>query len=595
MHKQNPSLKNWNVRQLLLVIAAVGCLIYSNTLNSSFQFDDHAFILNNPVVTQTQDVLLGKTSPTLHYKSRIIGFLSFSLNYQIHQDQVFGYHLVNLAIHITSAFLVFWLMLLLMRTPRLQTQARWSDPPLIALFVALIFVAHPVQTQAVTYIYQRLASLASLFYLLSICFYLRGRLGDGHMSGTRKWMVGSAVAALLGMLTKEIVFTLPVVIVLLEWYVFYSPDQKSSGAKSWSVKRLWPLIFLLAIPVMFAFDMSRVFSPRVLRSGSHELITSPVYLMTQFNVIVHYIRLLFVPIGQNVDYDFAVTRSLFLGLTWLNLLVLLAILRIGLKSLRTNPFIAIGIFWFFITLAVESSIIPIRYVIWEHRLYLPMIGFAMVLAGLIFDRKMDTKKILIVILVLTAGLGTLTYFRNQVWRTEINLWEDVARKSPAKPYVHYALASAYQKQELYEPAQASYLRALELYPEDQKYKDILWLEKVYRNLTILYDKTGQAQKSQVAYDKTMQYRREIAEEYLRYGIRYYESGRYESALAALNKAVEELNRDSEVYLYLGRTYQRLNQWPSARKNYTKALELAETIKDEALVSELNQILQSVKE
>ena len=238
----------------------------------------------------------------------------------------------------------------------------------------------------------------------------------------------------------------------------------------------------------------------------------------------------------------------------MNLLVLLAILRIGFKNLSVQiAFIAIGVFWFFITLAVESSIIPIRYVIWEHRLYLPVIGFAMVLAGLIFGRGIDRKKIVIITLVVTTGLGVLTYLRNQVWRTEISLWEDVARKSPAKPYVHYALASAYQKQELYAPAQASYLRALELYPENQKYKDILWLEKVYRNLTILYDKTGQPQKSETAYAKTMHYRQDIAREYLRYGKRYYESGQNEFALDAFNKAAKELKQNSTVYMYLGRT------------------------------------------
>jgi hypothetical protein len=214
----------------LALIALLGLLAYSNTFDVPFTFDDFENISENPIIKDFNHFIEPSTAGGYKkyaaLKSRYMGYLTFALNYRAHGLDVRGYHAVNLAIHIVNALLVYWLVVLTFRTPFMKDSQFRDYAGYIALFSALLFVAHPVQTQAVTYIVQRLASLATLFYLLAIALYVKCRLCGALSSRSAVLYALALISAVLAMKTKETAFTLPVMVALYEVLFFGGSPRK---------------------------------------------------------------------------------------------------------------------------------------------------------------------------------------------------------------------------------------------------------------------------------------------------------------------------------------------------------------------------------
>ena len=241
-----------------LLIAVLAILVYSNTFNVPFLFDDNPNIVENPIVMDlkyfTQPSEAEIFSGTFQYKEfmkRFIGYLSFALNYKAHGLDVRGYHITNLLIHIINGILLYSLVMLTFRTPWFSDSYLNDKSRVVALFSALLFVSHPVQTQAVTYIVQRFASLATMFYLMSLVFYVTWRLRTAvRSSESGAWKnhiiyIMSLVSAVLAMKTKETAFTLPLAIMLYEFLFF-------KGKVKMRLLRLMPLILtMLIIPLTY--------------------------------------------------------------------------------------------------------------------------------------------------------------------------------------------------------------------------------------------------------------------------------------------------------------------------------------------------------
>ncbi|HXX58309.1 MAG TPA: tetratricopeptide repeat protein, partial [Thermodesulfovibrionales bacterium] len=470
-----------------VLIAAIGFLAYSNTFHSPFQFDDKPHIINEPVIRDIKNFVSDRRGHDYNPR-RFIGYLSLAINYHFGGVDVIGYHMVNLLIHICNALLLYFFVLLTFRTTSME-QLEGSPSPapsLIALFSALFFVSHPLQTQAVTYIIQRFASLATFFYLLSIVMYIKGRLAMETQDGTEgRLFSGSCllsyliaiISAVCAMKTKEIAFTLPLVIVLYELIFFRSLVKKT-------VLFLLPVLMtLIIIPISVLHSdrpLGEILSDVSEMTKVQTQMSRWEYLVTEMRVIVTYIRLIFLPIGQNLDYDYPVYHSLFTPSVFLSFLFLLAILGLGvyllLRGMKNNsPSLAthhrlmgFGILWFFITLSVESSIIPIADVIFEHRLYLPLVGvFTGMTTGLLIAAKrlkIETAVILLFVL-LTLLFSGLTYARNNQWRDEISLWQDIVEKSPHKARPYNGLGAAYASSGQLDKAIAEYQTALRLKPD----------------------------------------------------------------------------------------------------------------------------------
>lgn len=462
-----------------IFIATLGLIAYANTFNVPFHWDDNFFIKNNPIIENLAYFWEPSKAEGFKYhaafKNRYVGFLTFALNYRLHGFNVTGYHVFNITIHVLNSMLVYLLIIFSYKTPFLRQSSLKEHSRYIALFAGLIFVSHPLQTEAVTYIFQRLSSLAAFFYLLSVVTYVRSRLSEDS-SRLCFFYALSFIAAILAMKTKEIAFTLPFIIVLYEFFFFGDRFKKR-------VLFLLPLLLTLFIIPLTLIGIDKpageIMSSISTASRGFSGISRTDYLFTQFRVVVTYIRLLFFPINQNFDYDYPALRLFLNPQVFLSILFHLAIMglsvylffrsRIKAPDLRIMAF---GIFWFYIALSVESSIIPIPMAINEYRVYLPLAGvsLSLITAAFLFLEKFKNKNariaICAILVVIPFLFSYITYKRNTVWKSEIRFLEDTVEKSPRKARVHTNLGSAYAEEGMNGKAIKHSTIALKLDPSD---------------------------------------------------------------------------------------------------------------------------------
>jgi protein O-mannosyl-transferase len=576
---------------VFLLLALLAAAVYSNTFSASFHFDDQLNLIENPWIKQL--FYLRDLSG-----SRYVGFLTFALNYHFGRLNVFGYHLVNLLIHIINGFLVYALVRLLFRASDTSGASGPTTAPWIALAAALLFVAHPIQTQAVTYIVQRFASLAAMFYLLTVVCYLYWRLSPPDRKSRNLWYAGALIATILAMKTKENTFTLPFMLLLIE-AVFFAPLIR----RSWI--RLAP--FLLTLPII---PLSR---PGALGEGEAGFasditdITRWDYLLTQFRVITTYLRLLIFPVHQNLDYDYPVSHSLFDPPVFFSFLFLSALFVLALYLLFSSRFtsfasrlMAFGILWFFLTLSIESSIIPIRDVIFEHRLYLPSVGFWLA-AGTLLVELFRRRPIVGIVAVgaLVTVFSVVTYQRNKVWQDELTLWTDVVEKSPQKARGYNNLGMAYAAQKQSEEAIAQYQTALNLkvdlakarYNLGNVYHDLGRLveaireyqtainlqpdyAKAHNNLGLAYKEMGQYNRAIQEYKTALSNQPDYADPHNNMGNAYRDAGRFDEAIQEYKTAIR-LNPDlAEAHNNLGNVYSVVRRFKEAVQEYEKASALS---------------------
>jgi len=426
----------------LLLIALAVLLTYYHSLDVPFYLDDFSSIQENPLIYDWHgwDSLrkLWESAPM-----RFVGSLSFVLNYQTGQFNVWGYHLLNIAIHLLNGWLVYALLASLLRTPRLQ-----AVPPLVKtwlpLLTALLFVLHPLHIQAVTYIVQRLAALAVLFYLAALVAFIQARLSPPGKIRWR-WAALCLLLALLALLTKQNTVTLPLMMLLIGG-VFFGDDLVT-------LKRIWQLLLggvAVLGGVWLVLALTHNYNPFSL--AAMETLTRDTaqisrldYLAVQMSVLWHYIRLFFLPFGLHIDYD----PQPLTGFANLGVLLALAghllVLGTALYQARRWPLLAFAILFYYLAHSVESSLIPIRDVVFEHRTYLPDVGLCLLSAWLVLQGWTSAQSrlqgapaqgtplgLLLIVTVLLGGLATLTWQRNQLWRDPIALWQHNVQQAPNK-------------------------------------------------------------------------------------------------------------------------------------------------------------------
>lgn len=438
--KPNPTnllLKAWYIQILLL--AMVVALTYGHTLHVPFYLDDFSSIEENPVIYNSSGLLaLWQFAPL-----RIIGYLSFALNYQIHQFQVAGYHLVNIIIHFLAGVAVFGLLRGLIRTPAINSTLSESTKQWLPILTALIFVLHPLQIQAVTYIVQRLASLAALFYIASMASFIQARLTN-RITYRFLWTLACILLAVLAFFTKQNTATLPLALLLLELIFFPGHQRRLIVVTVIAGLGLGLMGFILAVVLHH-----NPFSLEAMQALTRETeeITRTTYFATQMSVLWTYIKLFFWSSSSHIDYDYPLTEAFLSTNQNYNLIARLLdsvalwalighLLVLGLAgySLRRWPLVAFGIFFYYLAHLIESSFIPIRDVIFEHRTYLPNLGLIVASSWLLLvylPRWFGHNSFMIIIMLLFI-LGTVTGLRNQMWRDPIALWRHNVEQSPNK-------------------------------------------------------------------------------------------------------------------------------------------------------------------
>lgn len=560
----------------IAVIVLAGLISYSNTFDVPFQWDDRHFIKGNPAVRDCsfftepgKAAALGGLRPPA---TRVVGYLTFALNYKLHGLRVGGYHAVNLAIHLLNALLFYALVLLLFKTPLLESALIRRRGREAAFFSALVFAVHPVQTEAVTYIFQRLASLAAFFYLGSLVLYARWRLRvqkSNRPTPLHAAYLLSLAFAVLAMKTKENAFTLPLTITLFE---FIFMGRMPLGRRVFYLAPF--LLTLLLIPLGLAGadrPVGEIIGGVASAMRGAETISRGQYLLTELRVLPEYLRLMFVPIDQNIAYDLRLSHSFFDPPVFLSFLFLSALLGLAVFFLKFGTadmkLIGFGVAWFFLTISVESSVIPIPMVMNEYRLYLPSVGIIAAASAAVFlfleavRSERATRAAWAALAISAIALSAATYARNSIWRSELSLWEDAYRKSPAKVAVLNNLGAAYGSRGMTKKAVELFDIALGLKPD---------CPEALNNLGLAYASMGRTEDALRHYLKAVGLMPDYAEAHRNLGRLYMASGNLDGAIVHFGAAAR-LRPDADLYVSLGTCFSRKRSLDSAMECYRAAL------------------------
>ena len=429
---------------------------YSNTFYSSWHLDDEANITGNRRIhirALTPEAIMGTfyASPVSAGKMyRPVANLTFALNWYVGKNNVTGYHLVNVAVHLVTAFLLYLTIINLYRTPRLESQYEPASGYLIAFLAAALWAVNPIQTQAVNYIVQRMALLAAMFYLCGVYFYVKFRLAD--TSSIRiVYCITFFFSFLLAVGSKENAAILPVVLILVEM-IFFQDLSLLKNRRVFLGLAVGTGILVFLVGSLFFMKGNPIF---FLKGYAARPFSLTERIMTEPRIIVYYLSQIFYPLPNrlSIQHDILISTSLFNPWTTLpSMALVLLLIGIGVSQVRKRPLMAFGILFFFLNHLIESTVIPLE-LIFEHRNYLPSLFlFWPISYGIkrlmdYYRKKKRTMYVIIasfaVLLLMVLGMGT--YIRNIAWATEKSLWEDAAKKAPKSSRPYYRLADFYSK------------------------------------------------------------------------------------------------------------------------------------------------------
>ena len=411
----------------IVLLFALTLAAYANSFHAPFILDDIHTIVRNFGLRDLSDLV---AVFTYDYAGRPFLFLTFALNFAAGELNPFGYHVVNFALHFGSSILVYLVLLDILKRAGVES-AKY------AAFGSLIFALHPLNVETVTYLSSRSSGLCAFLYLLSFHVAVKGGI-------KAVYRYPLAVAAfVLALFTKELAVTLPFVLTL---FIF----QFEGKLGLINHKRILSLFWMM-LPLFFLYRAVAIGHP--IEAPDVEAITRPhwlTYFFTQLDVVgTRYIPRLFFPANLLFDAGILFKKSFFDSRVLGGGLLLLGILGYGVKNFRKEPALSFGILWFFITLSITSSFIPILDPYVEHRLYIALPGFCLALSAVaqkFFTRFPGSQKGAAAVAgVVIIIFGSLTYARNGLFQSPRLVWEDTISKSWGKSRVYVGLAYDYIK------------------------------------------------------------------------------------------------------------------------------------------------------
>ena len=599
----------WSSRGAGLV--AGGCIVlaalvaYCNSFSGPFVLDDPSSITDNPSIRHLWPPWMALSPPHgsgLTVEGRPLVNLSFALNYAISGPAVWSYHAFNLAVHLLAGLALFGIVrrtLLLSDCGIVPWNHRPEiDPPLtvpeatkanatwFALAGALLWILHPLQTAAVTYISQRAESLMGLFYLLTLFCFIRG--AQASAASGRWWYTLSAVCCLAGMGTKEVMVTAPLIVLLFDRTFVAGGFRDALRRRKGFYTALAGTWILLLVLVASAGDRGGTI-------GSRAGVAWWEFALTQSRAIVRYLGLAVWPHPLIFDYgsDFVHDFAAIAPFALLDV-ALIAVIAIGLW--RRKPVAFLGA-WFFVLLAPSSSVVGgTRQMLAEHRMFLPLAG--VIGALLVGAHTLLGRRAAWLGLGLAAALGGVTLLRNRDYRDELSLWSDTVAKRPANHWAHNNLGLALKslgrvaeaedqfrasvrlradysashnnlgnlllRQDRLPEAMTEFKEARRLAPDDAD---------VPNNLGNASLRAGRLDEAIAEFGEALRLQPDHAEAHNNLGNALAQSGRLPEAMRHYEAALRAQPDYFEVYNNLGNALLGVSRLPEAIRNYETALRL----------------------
>ena len=595
-----------------LSLAIILLAVYGNSFDCSWQFDDEPNITDNPSIHLQEITWQGikrslfsdPSKPGFPY--RPVACFTFALNYYFGGLDVFGYHLVNLVIHWFSALFLFLFIYHTLNLPKLKPKYG-EHAYSLALLAIFLWAINPVQVQAVTYIVQRMASMAGMFFILTMYLYVKARTIACRRRASLFYGMCFATF-LLAMGSKENAAMLPLVILAYE-ALLVQDDPISFLRKNLALMLIvLGCTFLLGV-VYFHLKGGSLFS--LLKGYEARPFTLEQRLLTEPRVVIFYISLLLYPLTSrlNISHSFELSKSLFDPIsTFFAILAIFLLVAFAFCLARKRPLLSFCVLFFFLNHVIESSFLPLE-ITYEHRNYIPsMLFFLPFATGLLaLLERYETKRLMkytiaAFIPFLLMGFGHAAYLRNFDWKTPGTLWSDSVRKSPDISRPYHNLGSFYHDHGQLKPALPLYEEALRKPPTNTKNEFFIthynlgkvWAElndldraefffrqavelnpsyrPVYNDLAALYNRQG---KKDLAHENLLKVLRldpydTFANHNL--GLHYLLEGRPLEAIHHLSKALGSDEYKSITLLYLAIAYKQESRLGKAAVLFREALE-----------------------
>ncbi|OWY73476.1 hypothetical protein B7486_03800 [cyanobacterium TDX16] len=556
-----------------LAFAVIAC--YLNSFDGAMLLDD------NLIVAASQTKGSYSFSDAIH-SARPLVDISFALNHTIGQLEPSGYHAVNLVIHVLATLVLFGLVrrsIALVKNessgvgdPASNDILRAPDSTLWTAFsIALLWGVHPIQTESVTYIIQRSESMMGLFYLLMLYCLIRSTTA-ARQTG---WTIATVAACALGMVCKPVMVTAPAAAVLYDRAFLAGNWRDVVRRRGWlhlTLAATW--LILLATGVIhgvFAVEPDADQTVGFSIAG----MTPTQYLLTQPGVILHYLGLAIWPDALCLDYQWPVTSSP--GEAIWSIAIVIALLVSSVVLYLRRPTLGFVFVWFFLVLLPTSSFVPLKDVIFEHRMYLSLasvsvlfvIGARWILgrlcqAGLLIPSA--ARPIAVgTLLAVAAALGARSYSRNQDYHDSIGMWSSVVARYPEHSRALNSLAVAYYELGEYEKAIPHFEAAIRVAPNDTKARS---------NLAQTLHKLGRSLESAEEYAKAAELQPESWTTAFNQGNGYYEAGRDQEAIDALAAAKSINPGEIEAYIVTGNALTHMIRHDEAIAEYQDGIQLA---------------------
>lgn len=540
----------------VVLLFTLFCLIlYFNSLWGIFIFDDYHSVINNLFIKDASHIPLFFKG---HYTSEVeiprgmfrpLLLLTFCFNYFFSGLQPLGYHIINILLHFVNGILLYSFLRLVK-----------PDLPFgLALLCGLLFLAHPLNTEAVGYISSRSDLMVFLFIFIGFICYLKKRLAFALFS------------YLLGLLSKETALVFPFLIAMFD---FLKPTLQTNSAEHKQICRTRnKYLFYLALTVaailywlyrQFIFGKSASIIAVSLQNPTRSFYAN---MLTQSAVALFYLRLFIWPQPLAMHHNFPILGSLSEPLAFFSVIILATAVVFIFLLRKKYPLISLGLAWYLICL-LPKFYAPLHIVAAEHHFYLPGFGIYLILA--VMFKKLYEKfrlRFMIVTIGMLCLFTLLVWFRNYEYSDELTFWRKSLEVDPSSPIAHHNLGLLYNDIGLYPEAEEKLKKTLSLAPA---YADNL-TKSVAENLANTYRLQKKFNEALAQINKTIESGLYNFGTYQSLGAIYLDMKDDEKAQEAWKKGLQ-LNPKSSGLLYnLGLLYLRKSQLPEAKEFFHKAL------------------------